>query len=159
MAVSMKRVALLAAVLALAFPAIASATILINRGMFGVSLGETMKQARQKLGAPGDASHTGGRTIWLYSRRKLGLEFRGTHNLLHFLYTENPKERTARGVGVGSSEQDVMRLVPGVKCGTTPGLPGTDCFVFADRHGSTYGTDFSIAKNGRVGNVSIDWLR
>jgi hypothetical protein len=52
-----------------------------------------------------------------------------------------------------------MRLVPGVQCGTTPGLPGVDCFVFANTGGRTVGTDFNIATNGRVGNVFIDWIR
>jgi uncharacterized membrane protein YadS len=62
-AIRMKRIVLLGAVLALAMPAIAGATIVINHGMFGVSLGATMKQVRQKLGAPSDTSQTGGRTF------------------------------------------------------------------------------------------------
>ncbi len=155
---NLKRIALFTAAAVLVLPPFASATIVINRGMFGVSLGATMKQARQKLGPPTDVSHRRGRTTWFYFHRGLLLDFHGKKQLLHALYTENPKQRTTRGVGVGSTEPDVMRLVPGVQCGTTPGTSGTDCLVFAHRPSGTYATDFSIAANGRVGSVFIDWI-
>jgi hypothetical protein len=45
----MKRVAVLVTLLAVAFPAMATATIIVNRGMFGVTLGEMKKRVREAL--------------------------------------------------------------------------------------------------------------
>jgi dodecin len=73
----MKRGAALAVVSALVLPAIVSTTIVVNHGMFGVNLGDTMKQVGQKLGPPSDVGHGGGLTFWIYPGRKLDLGFRG----------------------------------------------------------------------------------
>jgi hypothetical protein len=159
MATAMRRTAVLATVLALTFPAIAGATILINRGMFRLTLGDTMTQVQQKLGQPTTVTHRNGATLWFYLKQKLLLDFHGKNKPLHAIFTENPRQRTKSGVGVGSTQHDVMRLVPGVQCSTTPGQPGADCLVSATRNGKKYFTDFSIGGNGRVRNVLVDWLR
>jgi hypothetical protein len=114
----MKRLPIPAALAALVVPVQASATIVINRGMYGVSLGATMKHVRQHLGTPTNVLHVGGRTWWVYFQLDATLAFRGKHRLLHSLFTQSTGERTARGAGVGSSEQDVTRLVRGVRCRT-----------------------------------------
>ena len=146
-------------VVTLMLPAAAGATIVVNRGMFGVSVGETMKQAQANLGTAPDTFRDGGRVLWRYPGRRLWLGFSGRRMLLHFLETTNRGQRTARGVGIGSREQDVARLVPGSECGTTPGFPGIDCFAFSRGGGKTVGTDFTIGPHGRVDDVSIVWLR
>ncbi len=114
---------------------------------------ETMKQVRQKLGAPTLVSHNGGSTDWFYNRRKLLLEFRGKSQRLHLLYSQNRAERTAGGIGVGSSRRDVIRTYPGVLCQKTPGQSLEDCGVFSPD--GTRLTDFQIGTNGRVHDVGI----
>lgn len=37
------------------------------------------------------------------------------------LYTTNPTQRTVNGIDVGSSERDLKRLIPGIKCSHTTG--------------------------------------
>ena len=153
------RGALLIVIIALTLPATAGATIAVNRGIFGVNIGETMTQVRVTLGAAPASLRDGGRVFWRYPRRRLWLMFTGRRMLLHYLETTNPNQRTARGVGIGSREGDVERLVAGSQCGVTPGFPGIDCFVFTRQAGKTVGTDFAINTHGRVDDVSIDWLR
>jgi hypothetical protein len=148
-----KRVGLLAVVTALALPAAAMARIVVNRGMFGVSLGETKTQVRHQLGAP---SHVYGQSpgvVWFYERRNLHLGWLLKNQHLTMLLTTNPKQRTRAGVGVGSSKRDVKRLVQGVRCATTePFTPGADCTVTSLATGRT--TFFSIT-NGKVDSVMM----
>ena len=122
-----KRTALLATLFTFAIPAVADATIVINRGMFGVSLGDTMTQIRHTLGRPNEVDHHGGITTWFYDARSLSVDF-SRNKRVHALLTISPSQRTASGVGAGSSETAVMRLVPGVHC--SPGSQGdVDCTV------------------------------
>ena len=156
---TLSRIAVLATVLTFLFAAVASARIVVNRGMFGVKLGDTMKQVRHTLGNPVDVFGRGSdRTFWDYPGRRLTVAFRGKHSpRLLFLDTTNPKQRTGKGLGVGSSEQAVKRAFPGVQCSpSAPVGPGTDCFVFRDTPRTVTGTDFHIGTNGRVDDVSID---
>src|SRR5947209_4774077 len=100
--------------------------------MFGVYLGETMKQVSHTLGNPVDV--TGQEThqmFWYYLGRRLTLGFFGKRSpRLRLLDTTNPKQRTAKGLGVGSSEPAVKRVFPGVQCSSSaPFGPGTDCSV------------------------------
>lgn len=149
----MKRIVLIAAVIGLALPAIARATIVVNRGMFGVSIGATKTLVRHKLGNPSQVFGPAQRTIWLYARRNLFLEWLLKSQHLTMLLTTNPKERTRAGVGVGSSKRDVKRLVPGVHCATTePLMAGADCIVSS--LASKRSTFFSITA-GKVDSVMI----
>jgi hypothetical protein len=146
-----KRIALLAAVLAFAFPAIADAALVINDGVFGISLGNTTKQVRQKLGRPTEIDHHGGTTAWSYEWRGLYIDFR--NGRVHDLLLSSPSQRTASGVGVGSSETAIMRLVPGVHCSpNSERSQGIECIAAA---GHTV-TDFHVTtRRGLVQTVLI----
>ena len=71
-----KRIVFSAALLTFAFPAVAGATLVINSGMSGVSLGTTIKQVCYKLGRPSEIDRSGGTTTWFYSGRELSIDFR-----------------------------------------------------------------------------------
>jgi hypothetical protein len=146
------RIALLTALFTLAFPAMAGATLVINGGMFGVSLGNTLKQARQKLGRPNEVDHSGATTTWFYSERGLYIDF-SRNNRVHDLETDGFSQRTASGVGVGSSETALMRLMPGVHCSPNfQGSQGSEC-IAASAH---VVTDFHITgRRGLVQSVLI----
>ena len=143
-----KRIVLSAVLFTFACPAVAGATIVINGGMSGVSLGNTMKQVRHQLGRPNEVDHRGGTTAWSYTWRGLVIDFRT--NRVHDLSTLSKLQRTASGVGVGSSETAVMRLVPGVHC--SPDSQGAECIV-ASGHVLT---DFHVtSRRGLVQYVLI----
>jgi hypothetical protein len=151
----LKRIVAIAVVVTWAVPATASATIVLNRGVFGVRIGATMKQVRRKLGGPSHVDRS--RTNWFYRRRHLTVAFDGPQSRVSFLSTTNPGQRTVRGVGVGSSKRDVLQLVPGVRCGR-PQKTGTDCFLFADSptlFGLFTDTDFRIGAKRIVDEVDI----
>jgi hypothetical protein len=147
-----KRIAVVAALFTFAFPAVAGATIVVNGGMSGVRLDNTMNQVRHALGRPNEVDHFGGTTAWFYASSGLSIDF-GRTNRVHDLSTGGHSELTASGVGVGSSEVAVMRLVPGVHCSpNAPGSQGVDCTV------SSAGvlTDFHVTtRRGLVQSVTI----
>jgi hypothetical protein len=147
-----KRVVLSAVVVTFAFPAVAGATLVINSGMSRVSLGNTMKQVRQKLGRPSEVDRSGGTTTWFYLGRELSIDF-SRQNRVHDLSTLSGSQRTASGVGVGSSETAVMKFVPGVHCsGSSQGPQGTDCIAAS---GHVF-TDFHVtSRRGLVKSVLI----
>ena len=133
----------------------APATIVVNRGMFGVSMGATMKHVRRKLGSPSRVERSG--TDWLYRRRHLTLVFDGPRSRVSFLSTTSPGQRTVRDVAVGSTKEAVLRLVPGVRCGR-PHKSGRDSVV-ASKAATVFGlgtdTDFRIGSKGVVDEVDI----
>ncbi|MDP8943997.1 MAG: hypothetical protein M3N16_07745 [Actinomycetota bacterium] len=136
--------------LALLAPSSASALVRVNKGMFGVSLGKTQKQVKRKLGRPNDVERNRRlREIdWFYDRRQLMVSFKARTRRVVSLVTSNPRERTASGVGVGSTEQEVVAGVPGATCSTRENR--RFCAVF----GATAATFFNL-EAGRVETVVI----
>jgi len=123
----------------------------------GVELGMTPAQVQGKLGHP-DATHKGrqpgiGATMTL----TFGLttvRFAGTKpsSQAVTITTTSRRERTARGVGVGSSEAVVHQRVPGAKCLVEYGY--RHCVVGTQKPGQII-TDFSIGDSGRVTRISL----
>ena len=145
-----KRVFVLAVLLVLAVPAVADARIVVGREMFGVTLGATMKQVRHTLGVRTGAHRLSRSVVWDYSRLDLKVDFE--HGVVRDLSTQDPKQRTVYGVGVGSSELEVRRLVPDVVCSPMRDYRGTDCVAAVVRDDYRSRTDFQIA-NGVVDSV------
>jgi hypothetical protein len=102
-----------ALVILLAGAAAASAAIVPQRGIAGVRLAMTRAQVRAVLGAPAAAFH--GRnefgTFTVYRYRGLRVTFQGNRTATAILTTRTT-ERTAAGVGVGSTEGQVGRRWP-----------------------------------------------
>lgn len=145
--------AALTATAALALPASAAALVQLDRGIAGVRLGNTVAQVRAALGRPSKV-RTGRNEFGRFRRDEL----RGGITVLYqggrrvsAVWTVGLGDRTARGVGVGSTEEEVRTRVPGVRCATVGGF--RSCHTGRLRPGRRV-TDFEI-RNGKVTRIAV----
>ena len=139
----------------LAFAAVASGAIVPQRGIAGVRLEMTKAQVRAVLGAPRRAVHGSNEfgSFTVYRYRGLRVTFQGNRRVTD-VFTTRRTERTARGVGVGSTEGQVRAKVAGVRCRTESGF--RHCFVGRFLPGRRI-TDFHI-RRGRVTSVEVGFV-
>jgi hypothetical protein len=142
----MRAVAVFAsAIVFLALPASADATIVPQRGIAGIKLQMTKPQVRAKLGTPARVQNGrndfGPYTTFSYPR--VTVSFQGRMRVSSIRATSR-FERTTAGVGVGSTEAVVKAHVRHVVCKTESGsrrcavgkfLPGHTVTAFALKHG------------------------
>ncbi len=130
-------VVILAGVLAAA----ADATIVVQRGMAGVSIGMSQKKVRSVLGRPTEVIHglnaVGAFVEYRYPR--VTVDFQGSGPLSN-VSTARRRDRTAKGVGVGSTQKQVHQKVRGASCNDTlcsvgKRLPGRIVTTFYLRQG------------------------
>lgn len=146
--------------LALALAATASAAcargLVVQKGIHGVRLGMTQAQVKATAGTPRKVERTttelGSSTIYRY--RTYSVTF-FNHDRVSQVDTRSVLERTASGIGVGSSRAAVAAKVPGAKCVKETGYD--HCYVGTWKAGATI-TDFAIGDGGRVVRVSIGYL-
>ena len=150
------RIVIALAATALAMAHTAGATIIPQRAMAGVSLGMTRAQVEKAAGKPLRIEHAknefGSLTRLVYPGRIM-VNFQGNANVTA-VWTTGTKERTIRGVGVGSTRAQVLRFVPDVHCETTSGF--AHCFVGSFEPGKRV-TDFRLA-HGRVTRVTVGFV-
>jgi len=148
-------VAAAAAALVLALPA--GATIVPQQGMAGIRLGMTKAQVRSVAGPP-LAIRRGTNDFGPWSEFRypfyVSVFFQGNRTVTN-VRTTGRKERTARGIGVGSTEAQVKARVPGVRCRTFV-APFRECFVGEFRAGRRV-TAFHI-RRGRVVRVDVGFV-
>lgn len=153
----MRTLAVLLALGVLVAAAHAGATILPQQGMAGVKLEMTKKQVRAALGEP-LGIRRGKNDFGPYTEFRypflVSVFFQGDRTVTS-VRTSGRKERTAQGIGVGSTEMDVKRKVPGARCKTFLG-GFRQCFVGSFRPGTRV-TDFQI-KRGRVVRVDVGFV-
>lgn len=135
-------------------PATAIATIRPQRGMAGVTLKMKQPEVREQLGKPRAVrrgTNDFGPFTQLVYRGGLSVTFQG-NGTATAISTTGRSERTARGAGVGSTEDQVRRLVRGVRCETISRV--RTCHLGAFQPGRTV-TDFLIGRRGRVSRVTV----
>jgi hypothetical protein len=141
-----------AVVTALALSAVAGATIVPQRGIAGLRLHMTKAQVRAVRGVPPKVQRGlndfGVYTTYYYSR--VSVTFQGDRTVTA-LVTRSPRERTASGVGVGSTEAQLKSRLPAARCRTESGF--RHCSLGAFLPGRTV-TDF-VVKSGRVTRVTV----
>jgi hypothetical protein len=137
----------------LAAPAAASALIQVDRGIAGARLGSSRAEVRAALGAPRTArsgtNDFGAYSRWTY-RGGITVLFQGRANVSS-VSTTGRGDRTARGVGVGSSERTVRRRVRGIRCETFGG--SRSCHTGRFTAGEII-TDF-LLRGGTVRRVTV----
>ena len=133
--------------------ATASAQIDIDKGIAGARIGNTKAQVHAALGNP--TSKKSGKNDFgpfLEERYRGGIVvgYQGAKRVSS-VTTTGLGDRTAAGVGVGSTEAAVKKHVPGVTCRTFVGTRSchTHDFLAGQRV-----TDFFL-KNGKVTRVSV----
>jgi hypothetical protein len=150
------RALLLAIALALAPAGVAQAKIVPQHGIAGADLGMTQSQVRHVLGKPDQITHLhndfSGTTDLIYGYGPTNVTFSGTGLPVTMVRTTSRGQRTARGVGVGSSRTSVRSRVPGARCRTDAGRP--HCYVGSFTPGRTV-TDFILSGKGRVEAVTV----
>ena len=140
------------AVLAAVLVASSAAAIVLQKGIAGVTIGMTQGKVRSVLGKPASVKR-GSNDFGKYTTFKypgLQVNFQGNATVTA-VSTTRTSERTASGVGVGSTEAQVKAKVKGVKCATDSGF--RHCYLGKLGAGHRV-TDFSI-KRGKVSRVDV----
>lgn len=138
-----------------AFAVPASAAIVVQHGIAGVTLQMTKEQVRATLGRPQQVrtgtNEFGGFRELRY--RRVTVTFQSGPRVTN-VRTSSPLERTGSDVGVDSSVAGVKAHVPGVRCLAEAGF--RHCFVGKFLPGRVV-TDFRI-RSGRVSSVSVGFV-
>jgi hypothetical protein len=141
---------------ALAYPAGAGAMIQIDRGIAGVRLNNTQAEVRAALGKPrrvrNGKNDFGAFTRFDY-RGGITVLFQGRKNVTS-VTTSGLGDRTANGVGVGSTEQEVDSKLPAVQCET---FGNTRSCHTGDFTPGKRVTDFLI-RNGKVFRITVGFV-
>ena len=116
---------LAAAVTALAAPAPAGASIVVQKGMLGVSMGMKISQVTARLGPPDAVSHPTNEIFGRFTRYRYGevrVEFFDSDSSAFHFYTSGRSARTTNGVGVGTPESYLRSAIQGESCRNEGGL-------------------------------------
>jgi hypothetical protein len=146
-------VVLTAALAALLVAAPAAPRIVPQKGIAGVRLGMTQAEVRAVVGEPLRAVHginDFGPFTELRYPRLVRVTFQGDVAVTA-VSTTGVAERTARGIGVGSTEAALRAKHPRARCDTFVGI--RSCHIGRFEPGQTV-TDF-LLRNGRVARVTV----
>ena len=123
----------------------------------GVKVGMTLTQVRERLGNPTSNRATRHPILGLtrtlrYGQLTVSLDGRASTAPVTAVVTESRADRTASGLGVGSTERQLRAGLKGLKCETDLGY--RTCVLGVLRPGRLV-TDFSLSTSGRVKRVTL----
>jgi hypothetical protein len=137
----------------------ALATIVPQQGLKGIRLGMSVREVRDRLGAPDRIAFLkdpiqGRVRVYGYGLTRASFS-PGDHARVNSISTTSRHERTRRGIGVGSARALVGRRVPGVRCRVEFGVD--HCYVGSFSPGRRV-TDFLLGADRRVRRVTIGYV-
>jgi hypothetical protein len=142
--------------LAAAFAASAGGKVVVQQGIAGVRLQMTRDQVRSVLGAPRgvkNGRNTFGRYLD-YRYPGLLVRFQGLRTVT-MISTSRRAERTARGIGVGSTRAQVKAKVAGAHCRF--GIGARFCYVGQIQPGRRI-TTFYFNDRNRVNRLAVGFV-
>jgi hypothetical protein len=141
---------------ALVLPAVASAQIQVDKGIAGARLSNTTAQVHAALGTPTSVRrgrNDFGRFVQEGYAGGIIVFYQGGSRVTSVV-TSGLGDRTAKGVGVGSTEQAVRANISGIRCETVSGTRSchTNSFTPGRRD-----TDFFLT-SGKVTRVTVGFV-
>jgi hypothetical protein len=138
----------------------AQARIVPQEGIKGIRLGMTVSQVRARLGPPDRIMFRrdpiqGRVRVYAYGLTHASFSPGDTSARVNVITTTSRRERTTRGIGVGSRRAQVAARVRGVRCRVEFGVD--HCFVGSFVPGGRV-TDFRIDPTGRVRGVTVGFV-
>jgi hypothetical protein len=129
----------------------------VQSSIRGVALGMTPADVKDELGRPGSSAVSpnpglGKVRVWRYPGLRIVFDSARAGRTVLSVTSTSRADRTAGGVGVGSTEADVRRRVADARCLTRYGY--RSCTVGGARRGSV-ATEFSISRAGTVTRVTL----
>jgi hypothetical protein len=148
------------AILVLA-PAVATAAIIPGYDIAGLKLGDSTARVTALLGKPGELQkNSGGEQNWLYFGKGpvdwVTIQAKGAKKTVEGLETSDPKQRTSKGVGPGSSLAALRKAYPHLTC--RKGSLGTtflSCWILTSVNGQKIPTNFVLAPGKPVSLVDM----
>jgi hypothetical protein len=140
---------LLATLIALAAPAAADARFVINRSMAGVRLDMDGRQVRARLGAPTSVTRHGRTRNLVYRDRAMVVTLVGGR--VKVLHTDGRAQRGPKGIGVGTREARLKRVVRRAICERGGGV--RTCAV--DGFDAAQTATVFVIRRGLVAEVTI----
>ncbi len=137
--------------------AAANGSLVPQGSIRGVKVGMTLTQVRERLGNPTSNRATRHPILGLtrtlrYGQLTVSLDGRASTAPVTAVETESRADRTAAGLGVGSTERQLRSGLKGLKCETDLGY--RTCVLGVLRPGRLV-TDFSLSTSGRVKRVTL----
>jgi hypothetical protein len=144
------------AMLVLALAPVAQANIVIGQSIAGVKLGDSEAQVTAVLGPPTSKESAGPAypgIVNIYYPTSVGLHFTMQSGRVFGVLSFSKKQKTSKGITIGSSRAQMKRAYPKAKCAEGPyGPKSLYCAVLARFHGRKSFTSFlfGTAKGGVV---------
>jgi hypothetical protein len=140
-------------VLAMAPSALAS--IVIGQSIAGVKLGDSEAQVTAVLGPPASKENAGPAypgVVNLVYPTSIGLHFSVTNGRVSDVLSFSKKQKTSKGITIGSSQSQLKRAYPQATCAEGPyGPKSLYCAVLAHFHGRKSFTSFLFGGKAKSG--------